>query len=262
VDGHRCVAGTSTDPTDGRVDCLVEYAPQAVLGDREPLARLIHRVMAAEPRHAWRDLVVRTPATVVPPAPLTRDLTYLVLGPGAGVPGPQLPPGLRIGPASGPDDDARVRAWLRRAVVAGNGQRAIAPDDAAIEETVELCVSAPDRLSLLVRADGPAGPEPVAHATLLTGARDELHGTPFIDLVDILVADGHDTRLLTAALVAACARHATAAGLPLVGNVVHGRQPDGTDPGTRVVDSLAARGWQPRDTYWRCALEPDLWEPR
>lgn len=259
VAGHPCIAGTSTDPADGRVDCLVEYAPEPLLTDPSALALLVHEVMAGQPRPRWRNLVVRSRGEVTLPAPMVRDLTHLVLDRAAG-PGPLLPPGISIAPSAGPGADARVGDWLRRAVADGNSQRGLPDGGALVDETVDSYLAAPDRVSLIASLDTPGGPRPIAHATLLTGAVDEVYGTPFVDLVDILVDEDQDVPLLTRALVAASARHAADVGLPLVGNVVHGLDAEGAVQGERVVASLIRKGWQLLDTYWRCPLDPEVWE--
>ncbi|MEU9132845.1 hypothetical protein AB0D08_32865 [Kitasatospora sp. NPDC048540] len=256
IAGHRCVAGLSTDPATGRTDCLIEYLPPAVLTDPALLNSLIHQAMSGAEHPQWRDLVVRVPGAHPAPAPLTRDLSYLVLTPGA-ADGAALPPGIRIRPPAGPAEDALVNGWLRQAIAFGNRQREVTMSEEDVRATADACLSAPGRHSLLAVADGHG---PIAHATLLTEAADPLHGDRYIDLVDILVADGHDRRSLTDALVAHAARHAAALGLPLIGNVVHARTPDAD--GTHVVDALTARGWRLRDTYWRCPLDAIATEPR
>lgn len=251
VHGHRCMAGASTD-TGGRVDCLVEYAPEPVVTDPAALRRLAGTVLAEHACDRWRDLVVRVPGAGVPAAPLARDLSHLrctdafdaTIRP---------PDGVRIAPSAGAGDEAHVRSWLRRAVVTGNGERELRQDEEVVDRIVEGYLTAPDRVSLVASVTTEGGRLPIAHATLLTAAVDDLTGTSFVDLVDILVADGYDARALIGALSAACARHARAVGRPLVGNVVHSRA-DAAN-GERVVASLIRRGWELTGTYWRCSLE-------
>ncbi|MEV6823586.1 hypothetical protein [Amycolatopsis sp. NPDC051102] len=251
VGGHRCVAGASTDP-DGHVDCLVEHAPEPVVTDPAALRLLAGTVLAEHPGDRWRDLVVRVPGPVVPAPPLARDLSHLRCT-GAFDATVRPPDGVRIAPSAGAGDEAHVRDWLRRAVVTGNGERELPQEDEVVDRIVDGYLTAPDRVSLVASVTTAQGRLPIAHATMLTAAVDDLIGTSFVDLVDILVEAGHDARALIGALSAACARHARALGRPLVGNVVHSRS-DAAN-GERVVASLVRRGWELTDTYWRCSLE-------
>lgn len=248
VRGVSCVAGASTDPSGTRVDCLVEYAPAAVLTDLGVLADLAGQVMPGTGDRRPGDLVVRGWYGIELPAPLRRDITYLTLG----QPAPSPPAGTVIEPSRGPDTDALVAEWLTTAFVRGGRAQGRPADPEAVETIVHGILDAPDRISLLAR---PGGGAPAAHATLLTGAHDDLLGTGFVELVDILVADGHDQRTLTAALVGAADRYARSLGRPLVGNVIHDHRPEHREQTAAVVARLLRQGWRIRDEYWRCPLD-------
>jgi hypothetical protein len=249
VRGLTCVAGASTDPSGVRVDCLVEYAPVAVLTDPVALAELARQVTPGIEAGARGDLVVRGWYGIELPAPLRRDLTYLTLNGPAPLPAsPRIP----IEPSRGPDTDALVADWLTTAFVRGGRAQGRPADSAAVRTIVRGILDAPDRISLLAR---PGGGAPVAHATLLTDSYDDLLGADFVELVDILVADGHDQRTLTAELVGAADRHARSLGRPLVGNVIHDHRPEERERTGAVVARLLGQGWQIRDEYWRCPFD-------
>ncbi|MFD9485386.1 hypothetical protein ACFWBX_15615 [Streptomyces sp. NPDC059991] len=242
IDHHVYVAGAQTDPVTREQGCLVEYAAPELLATPAALAELERQLAAAHPEATA--LLLRAPGDTRLPAPWRPSLSY-VRHTGAAAPAPGPPAGLGIIPA-GPGHDALIAGWLARAIADGYGY---GPQDVRTGELIDAAATdvlhAPGRVSFLLTRDG----RPVGHATVLTEAQDEVTGTEFVDLFDLLVEESDVVRPGTTALVAACAALAAERERPLFGNVVHDSA--GPDSGARVVASLLERGWCLDHRFWR-----------
>ncbi|MFF1476334.1 hypothetical protein ACFVYD_01910 [Streptomyces sp. NPDC058301] len=239
---HLYVAGAQTDPVTQEQACLVEYAAPELLAAPAALAELERRLADAHPEAG--ELLLRAPGDIALPAPWRPSISY-VRHTGSATQAPELPAGLGI-EAAAPEHDALIAGWLARAIADGYGQASgNSPSTELIEAAAAEVLDAPDRVSFLLTRDG----RPVGHASVLTEARDEVTGTEYIDLFDLLVEESDVVRPGTTALVAACAALAAERRRPLFGNVVH----DGTGPdsGARVVASLQERGWLLDHRFWR-----------
>lgn len=237
---HVYVAGARTDPVTREQGCLVEYAAPELLATPTALAELERHLAAAHPEAG--ELLLRAPGDTTLPSPWKPSVSYVRhTGPVPRAPHPA--DGLAVEPA-GPEHDTLIAGWLARAIADGYG-----PENARSAELIEAAAAevleAPDRVSFLLTRDG----RPVGHASVLTRARDEVTGTEFIDLFDLLVEESDVVRPGTAALVAACAALAAERRRPLFGNVVH--DSTGPDSGARVVASLLERGWCLDHRFWR-----------
>ncbi|PKV83497.1 hypothetical protein [Streptomyces sp. TLI_146] len=240
IANHVYVAGAQTDPVTQELSCLVEYAAPELLAAPSALAELEQRLAAVHP--GATALLLRAPGDTPLPAPWRPSVSY-VRYTGAVPRAPRPSDGLAVTPA-GPEHDTLILDWLARAITDGYGPENI-PAAELIDAAAANVLDAPDRVSFLLTRDG----RPVGHASVLTEAHDEVTGTEFIDLFDLLVEESDVVRPGTAALVAACAAFAAERELPLFGNVVH----DGTGPdsGARVVASLLERGWSLDHRFWR-----------
>ncbi|WP_042365250.1 hypothetical protein [Streptacidiphilus neutrinimicus] len=242
LDGRTYVADAYLEPVTGEQQCLVEYAHPALLADPP---RLLAAVFSLRP--ACTSAVVRTmPDTPSHPAlgPLT---TYLRYAPAA-----ELPPAADAPPVGWDDGrlhDASVADWLARALTTAARDRGQDAGPAAARDAAARLMADPSRRSCIVRH--PHTGVPLGHATVLTDAYDDVSGTAFVELVDILLDGPGRTRAATGTLVHACAGLAAELGLPLLGNVSHPRpdHPGGPDPAARVVAALQAGGWRPTHLY-------------
>lgn len=237
---HVYVAGAQTDPVTREQGCLVEYAAPELLATPTALAELERQLATAHPEASA--LLLRAPGDTQLPAPWRPSLSYVRFT-GSVPQAPSLSDGLAVAPA-GPEHDALVLGWLARAIADGYGSGNI-PAAELVDAAATDVLDAPDRVSFLLTRDG----RPVGHASVLTEAQDEVTGTEFIDLFDLLVEESDVVRPGTAALVAACAAFAAERGRPLFGNVVHDGA--GPDSGARVVASLLERGWCLDHRFWR-----------
>ncbi|WP_327253275.1 hypothetical protein [Streptomyces sp. NBC_01244] len=247
LDGLPLVAGEYLEPASRELQCLVEYAAPELLADAP---RLLDTLFSRHPD--CTAAVVRVPAHLAPHALLQPLLTYLrhVAEPPA--PGARPSDAVDIRDAADTDRDA-VGRWLSQAIRGACAGRGATVDELGTEDCVRGLLTAPDRRSYLVSAPGQV--DPVGHATILTDAYDDVSGTGFVELVDILVEDGGLRRSATDRLVAACARTAAELGLPLIGHVSHPRDPDGADPAATIVAALCRKGWTPTHLY-RYAARP------
>ncbi|MER6469724.1 hypothetical protein [Streptomyces collinus] len=242
VSGLPYVAGVSTDPLANARRLLVEYADPELLSPPDGPEPLWRALLAGHPEASG--LVVRAGADVLLPEPWQRELTYVRLAADVDVP---------AGSAGHPVTEAAeeyrplLADWLMHAVrhAAREQGRPAEPGAAAAE--AEALLDTPSRRSLLLWERG----VPVGHATVICQAWDEISAEPHAELVDVLVEPGADGPAARAALVAAAAELARAAGLPLIGHVVHGS--DGN--GDRVTASLCARGWTVDHRYWTARSE-------
>ncbi|MEU1075485.1 hypothetical protein ABZ404_22970 [Streptomyces sp. NPDC005878] len=242
IGAHTYVAGAQTDPVTRERRCLVEYAAPELLATPAALAELERRLTAAHPDADA--LLLRAPGDTTLPAPWRPSVSY-VRYTGAVPEAAQQPAGLAVVPA-GPEHDPLVAGWLARAIADGYGPAAGDTGRAGlIDSAAREVLEAPDRVSFLLTRDG----RPIGHASVLTGALDEVTGAEFTDLFDLLVDDADAVRPGTAALVAACAALAAERGRPLFGNVVH--DSTGPDSGARIVASLQERGWRLDHRFWR-----------
>ena len=240
LDGSPYVAGLSTDPVSGAEQCLIEFAAPELLADPAPLLRtLLDRFPDC------RSVVVRTVGEQTPGPLFAPMLTYLRHdAPAAGAaPGAD---GLAVARGEGDEHEDRVAAWLARALRDGAIDLGRAAAEPAVEQSTGEIMRTPGRRTYLVRT--PGAEEPIGHGTVLTEETDEVSGTRFADLVDILVDSPEHRAAATELLVRAMAADAAAQGLPLIGNVIHSPGAE-TDPGARVVASLRSRGWQPVFRY-------------
>ncbi|MFD7712648.1 hypothetical protein ACFV6E_40060 [Streptomyces sp. NPDC059785] len=87
----------------------------------------------------------------------------------------------------------------------------------------------------------------VGHATLLTDATDDVTGTEYVELLDVLVRPLAD-RAAQRRLVEAACSHAAHSGRPLLGNVVH--TADAPGHAERVLAALRRDGWQLAHHYF------------
>jgi hypothetical protein len=251
VAGAPCVMGETTDSLNGERSCLVEYADPRALARPGWAAELLARAVELCP--GTHGVIMRTPPGVELPAPWTRHLTYLRHD------GPPQPP--RLGPDAGggipvavatSEQIPRVRDWLADAFQTGARDQGLHVErDTAVEHADRL-LAVPGRHSLVASSAG----RPVAHATMLPFT-DDVTGTDYTELFDVLVSPSADVRTTTAALVDACLAHTARAGLPLLGNVIHQRTRTAeTDTGNRVVSSLLRKGWRVDHSYWRAPNDP------
>ncbi|MFF3174751.1 hypothetical protein ACFVQ0_19270 [Streptomyces sp. NPDC057900] len=241
--GYDYVGDRYTDALVGEVSYLVEHIDPRLLEAPELLNAFAGHALGECP--GTDGVLLRVPGHRTPPSPWARRLTYLA-GARPGARTGDAGDGITVRPAR--DDDAsHVRRWLADAFQTGAADQGHRLDRAAAEAQAEETMAAPDRRSFVAVRQG----APLGHATLLGDARDEVAGAAFVDLVDILVEDPAERRCATAALVRVCAEQAAAAGLPLIGNVIHHRR---DRSGDGVVDNLVAHGWRVAHEYW--------WHPR
>ncbi|PKW12297.1 hypothetical protein SAMN05428944_0454 [Streptomyces sp. 1222.5] len=248
--GH-CVLGATQDPLNGRHYCLVEYAHPAPVTTEA--AEALRRYAAAVHPHTG-GVLLRTGPGVRLGTPWTPHLTYLRHDPpadaDADASGGDTASGVVVR-AAGPEHQGQIRAWLADAFEAGAAQQGAPALRGDAEVQADAVMAAPGRSSLVAVAGG----EPAGHATLLPFT-DEVTGTDYLELFDTLVAEPFDVRAVTARLVEASLARAARAGVPLLGNVVHGGSAGSTEHGARIVASLQGRGWRTEHVYW-LAPNPD-----
>ncbi|MGW2254928.1 GNAT family N-acetyltransferase [Kitasatospora sp. NPDC001660] len=258
VAGAECVYGAYHDPLTGDLRCLVEHAEPRLLRDLSPLLEVVREEIPGCTAVLARTL----PGQDVDPR-LRPFLTYLrhtgPIGSGATVHDGTAP---RNGAAPGGDvrtdgevrvtgitDECadRVAEWLARALVDGTTDHGRACAPAAALDTARQTLDDPACRTFVAWL----GPVPVGHATVNREASDDPSGVEFVDLLDVLVEPGARHTGAGRRLVRACAELAEAAGLPLVGNVVHPASPAGLVRSEGVVADLRSRGWEPAFAY-RC----------
>ncbi|WP_330456139.1 nucleotidyltransferase family protein [Streptomyces sp. NBC_00820] len=255
--GFGYVGDRYTDALTGEVSYLVEHLDPGVLTAPEQLTAFADHVLGECP--GADAVLLRVPGHHTPPDPWTRRLTYVVKsddsdaedsgaeggGPADSGVADSGVEGSGVAVRAANDDDASDLArWLADAFQTGAGDQGHPVErGTALEQAAEV-MAAPDRCSFVAHKDGVA----LGHATLLLDARDDVDGTTFVNLVDILIEGPAERRAATTALVRVCAEKAAAAGRPLIGNVIHhwsgGR-------GDRVVGALTADGWRTHHEYWR-----------
>ncbi|MGW7547284.1 hypothetical protein ACWGKQ_40230 [Streptomyces sp. NPDC054770] len=246
VGAVECVLGRTEDALTGRDFCLVEYADPAPDSQDAAEALRTHAV-AAHP--GVSGVLLRTGPEVRLGSPWTEHLTYLRHGAG-GIASGDRPEGVAVVPA-GPEHGERVRGWIADAFQTGAAEGGLAVPRGDAEAQADLVLAAPGRHTLVaLTADG----EPAGHATLLPFT-DEVTGTEYLELFDILVPVPFGTRALTGLLADAALARAERAGLPLLGNVVHRTAGPGPDHGARVVSSLHRRGWRTDHVYWHAPTD-------
>ncbi|MFJ8031919.1 hypothetical protein [Streptomyces sp. NPDC096032] len=247
--GH-CVLGATQDPLSGRDYCLVEYAHPAPVTTEA--AEALRRYATAVHPHTG-GVLLRTGPGVRLGAPWTPHLTYLRRDPPTDADGPG---GDAVSDvvirAAGPEHQGRIRAWLADAFEAGAAQQNAPVRRGDAEVQADAVMAAPGRSSLVAVAGGAAA----GHATLLPFT-DEVTGTDYLELFDTLVAEPFDVRAVTARLVEASLARAARAGVPLLGNVVHGGATGTTEHGSRIVASLHGRGWRTEHVYWHAPNPTD-----
>ncbi|GAA1096425.1 hypothetical protein [Kitasatospora arboriphila] len=246
LDGLPVVAGPYTDPLTGETQCLVEHADPALLADP---GRLLAELFARHPD--CTAAVLRTPAGTPADQRLQPLISYLHLTPdAAATAGRAAAPAVRITEDDGQHRDL-VRGWLATAVSGAQADLGTEVAEEAVREAVEEILHAPARRTWLAWVDG--HDRPIGHATAVTDAYDDAGGTPFVDLVDILIEDPAHIPAAQPALVAVAAAEAARRGLPLVGHVCHHRTGPGLppDPGAAVVSALRRHGWQESYGYRR-----------
>ncbi|CAM5603424.1 MULTISPECIES: GNAT family N-acetyltransferase [Streptomyces] len=250
VAGARCVMGAATDSLNGEHSCLVEYADPQALARSGWAAELLAHAMRVHP--TVHGVLLRTEPGVELPAPWTRHLTYLRHD------GP--PEDHRTDPDAGDvtiaaattDQTALVLGWLADAFQAGARDQGIDVGRDTAHDHASQLLAVPGRHSLVAATAG----QPVGHATMLPFT-DDVTGTEYTELFDVLVRPTADVRTITAALVDACLAHVARTGLPLLGNVIHQRVTAGaSDRGDRVVASLLKKGWRTEHCYWRAPAGP------
>ncbi|MGW7573349.1 hypothetical protein [Streptomyces sp. NPDC054765] len=240
LDGSPYVAGISTDPVSGAEQCLVTFAAPELLSHPAPLLRtLISRFPDC------RSVVVRTAGEQEPDPLFEPMLTYLRYDAPA-APAPPAAGGVRVTRSDSGEHDDRVASWISRALRDGSADLGRVAVEPAVELSTQEIMRAPSRRTYLAWADDMQ--EPIGHGTVLADETDEASGTPFVELVDILIDHAEHRAAATEQLVRVIAAEAAAHSLPVIGNVVHspGSQ---TDPGAKIVASLQARGWQPVFRY-------------
>ncbi|MCU7822123.1 hypothetical protein [Kitasatospora sp. DSM 101779] len=247
LDGLPVVAGPYTDPLTGEAQCLVEHADPALLADP---GRLLAELFERHPD--CTAAVLRIPAGTPADPRLQPLISYLHLTPDAAAlaAARAAAPTVRITEDRGEHRDL-VRGWLATAVSGAQADLGTAVAEEAVRAAVEEILHTPARRTWLVRADG--HDRPIGHATAVTDAVDDASGTPFVDLVDILIEEPARIPAAQPALVAVAAAEAARHGLPLVGHVCHHRTgPDlPADPGAAVVAALRRQGWQESYAYRR-----------
>ncbi|MFF9769075.1 hypothetical protein ACF1GT_21130 [Streptomyces sp. NPDC014636] len=249
--GH-CVLGTTRDPLSGRDYCLVEYAHPAPASSQAAEALRRH---AAAVHPGTCGVLLRTAPDVRLCAPWTPHLTYLRHDPpdhatgGDTVSGAAC--GVTVGPAA-PEHGERIRAWIADAFEAGAAHQDAPVRREEAEAQADAIMAAPGRFSLVAVA----GREPAGHATLLPFT-DEVTGTAYLELLDTLVAAPFDIGAVTGLLVEAALARAARAGVPLLGNVVHGGATGAPEHGARIVASLHRRGWRTEHVYWHAPNPTD-----
>jgi len=249
TDGVPAVLGETVDPATGRSACLVEYCPADHLSRPDGLARL--RRVAAE---AVGDvpLIVRAPGEVRPHGDWARLISYVWRWSDRGPDRAAGLAGWTIGQATG-DDDEFVADCLVEAIEGGYSDLGQPAHRTAVEAAVTAILTDDSRVSYLARVDGAQR----GHATLLTGAYDDVSGAVYDDLVDMLVRPGPDSGLLRAALVEAAQDHAGRDGRALVGNVTH-PAPGGAaaEHAEQVLRRLLDGGWHRWYSLWVTPRRP------
>lgn len=240
LDGSPYVAGISTDPVSGAQQCLVAFAAPELLRHPSPLPRtLVGRFPDCQ------SVVVRTTGEQEPGPLFAPMLTYLRYDAPA-APASPVADAVRATRSDSGEHDGRVASWISRALRDGSADLGRAVAGPAVELSTQEIMRAPSRRTYLAWADGV--PEPIGHGTVLADETDEVSGTRFVELVDILIDHGEHRAAATEQLVRIIAAEAAAQSLPLIGNVVHSPGSE-TDPGMKVVASLQTRGWQPVFRY-------------
>ncbi|MFF7749145.1 hypothetical protein ACFZCP_07780 [Streptomyces sp. NPDC007971] len=267
--GH-CVLGATRDPLSGRDFCLVEYAHPAP-ASHEAAEALRRHAAAVHP--GTSGVLLRTAPDVRLCAPWTPHLTYLRRDPpdrhsggdtASGSPGSdtasrsssgdtasRFSGGVTVVPAA-PEHQGRIRSWIADAFAAGAAQQGTTARREDAEAQADTVMATPGRFTLVAVI----GAEPAGHATLLPFT-DEVTATAYLELFDTLVAAPFDVRAVTGLLVEASLARAARAGLPLLGNVVHGGATGVPEHGARIVASLHRRGWRTEHVYWHAPTPTD-----
>lgn len=251
VAGAECVYGAYREPLTGELRCLVEHAEPRLLRDLSPLLDLVREEVPG-----CAAVLARTLPRQDVDRRLRPFLTYLRRAGRAGdgaAPRDDRPTDGKIRVTGITDECAeRVAEWLARAFVDGTADHGAACEPAAARDMARQTLDDPACRTFVAWL----GPVPVGHATVNREAFDDPSGVDFVDLLDVLVEPGARHTGAGRRLVRACTELADAAGLPLVGNVVHPASPEGLLRSEGVVADLRSRGWEPAFAYRYLPIVP------
>lgn len=238
------VAGLCSDPVSGERQCLAEYCHPDLLRNEDWCCELAARLADGFPD---ADLIIARSRDGQDLArPWRKLVTYLYYDGEPVMGGDQRDSAVVIS-TPGLAHMGLVRQWLARALRAGYDSQERFADADGVRGAADVILGDEHRRSYLALAEG----QPVGHLTLLTNAYDDITGTEYFDLVDMLVEPGEYAASARRELISAAAADAAAAGMRLIGNVTHASASADADDGQRVVDSLLSRGWRVGQTDWQ-----------
>lgn len=238
----ECVLGRTEDALVGRDFCLVEYADPAPVSQEAADALRAYAFLTCPGVHG---VLLRTGPDARLGPPWAEYLTYVRHHGALGGIGENNSEGAVVVPA-GPEHSEQVRGWITDAFAAGAAEQGVSVrrEDAQAQADEVLAVSGRLTLVAIVEHGVAAG-----HVTLRPFT-DEVTGTEYLELFDLLVPVPFKTRTLTGLLTDAALAQGARAGLPLLGHVVHRTGVSGPDHGAHVVASLHRRGWRTDHVYW------------
>ncbi|MFJ2816587.1 hypothetical protein [Streptomyces sp. NPDC087294] len=241
------MAGPYNDPVTGERHVLIQRPREEMLRDPRRLASACATLHRLYPR--VESFLTRTPPGIELSEPWRRRLTYVRCVDPAKWPAP-TGGGPRVTLAAGAADDDLVRAWLVRAFRAGGGvvHHPVSEFTAAAQAAF-LCAS-PYRMSFIAWR----GERAVGHATLLTGATDEVTGESVTELVDLLAEDEAGADIARVVLLRAAAGHAATTRSPLIAGLLH-TDPESAPEGREFAQSVLItpalrRRWTIDHAYW------------
>lgn len=232
------VCGDTRDPlTDERILFTEYVAPGLIAPPYWPsLCEELRRHAAASRAD---EILVRVPGASPPPAG-TRHRTHFLSLRDAPARTVGRPIGVRVYDATAAAERAQVLTWLTAAHLRGYRDRGHDLE----ERTVREALTARYGDAVMLVAAEPDGAL-VGHSTLVPDEVDEITGTGYVELVDVLVAAGHPTRGVQEELVAAAFERAAGRQRPLVGNIACTADTGDPEPRcARIAQYLHSTGWR------------------
>jgi len=240
----RLIAGEYFEPLEGINCCVIEQVEFEV--DSQQVANELRSWVSSQFPEARR-LMLRSSDLDLELPGFVDHVYYIRL---AREPEPGASSELMVRPAQG-EDTTLIQSWLVRAFDDALGVTGGSPDRDAAQAQASLITQDPSTRSLVVCDASHA----FGHVTLLPHAEDDLTGSTFVELLDLLV-EPTDSRRREAErlLVHAASQIAKELDRPLVGHIVC--LPDCAGS-RRLLSRLESAGWAFTYKYLRSDLESE-----